>query len=66
MIDDIRVKCIEEIANVHGRHASHRFERMLENRKNATGKTLTDVEVEDLKVRFNDEIYRELIGKGGK
>ena len=39
---------------------------MLENREHTEGKTLTDSEIEDLKVRFDAEIYRELIGKGGK
>jgi len=66
MIDDIRIKCIDELANVHGRQISRRFATMLENRENATGMSLSDVEVQNLKVRFNDEIYRELIGKGGK
>jgi len=29
---------------------------MLENRESATGKQLTDIEIEDLKIRFEGEI----------
>jgi hypothetical protein len=65
-MNDIREKCIQELTNVHGRHISHRFERMVENREHAEGKLLTDVEIEDLKIRFETEIYRELLMKGGK
>lgn len=63
---EIKEKCITELTNVHGRHVSYRFERMLENREQFDGKALTDSEIEELKNRFNNEIYRELIGKGGK
>jgi hypothetical protein len=66
IMKDIRENCIQELANKHGRHISLRFERMLENRENATGKQLTGEEVQDLKVRFDGEIYRELLMKGGK
>jgi len=37
---------------------------MLSNREEATGKPLNDAEIEDLKIQFNKEIYRELIVKG--
>jgi hypothetical protein len=66
MIEDIREKCVAELTNVHGRHVSQRFERMLENREHAEGKTLTGEKVKDLKIRFDSEIYRELLGKRGK
>jgi hypothetical protein len=65
-LDDIKAKCAYELETKHGRHVSHRFERMLENRENATEKPLNDAEVEELKIRFDMEIYRELIGKRGK
>jgi hypothetical protein len=39
---------------------------MLENRENATGKSLSDKEVEDLKTRFDAEIYSEILRKGSK
>jgi hypothetical protein len=39
---------------------------MISNREEAEGKPLSDMEIEQLKVRFNDEIYRELLMKGGK
>jgi hypothetical protein len=62
-VNNVKTKerCIAELANVHGRHISNRFERMLENREQAEGKLLNDSEIEDLKVRFEDEIYRELL-----
>ena len=63
-MNDIREKCIQELANKHGRHISHRFERMLENREQAEGKQLTVEEIEGLKIQFDKEIYRELIVKG--
>jgi hypothetical protein len=66
MNDDIREKCALELAQTHNNLISRRFLTMLENREHATSKPLTDVEIENLKVRFDEEIYRELIGKGCK
>jgi hypothetical protein len=63
---DVRDRCINELKNVHGRHVSRRFTTMLENREHAEGKSLSDKEIEHLKIQFDREIYRELIGKGGK
>lgn len=37
---------------------------MLENREHAEGNKLTDDQIEDLKTRFDAEIYWELIVKG--
>lgn len=63
---EIKEKCIRELETKHGRHVSYRFERMLEDREQADGKSLNDAEVEELKIRFDTEIYRELLMKGGK
>ena len=63
---ETKEKCAKELANVHNNLISRRFLTMLENREHAEGKKLTGEEIEDLKVRFDAEIYRELIGKGGK
>jgi len=63
---EIKERCAKELANVHNNLISRRFLTMLENREHAEGKKLTGEEIEDLKVRFDAEIYRELIGKGGK
>jgi len=63
---DTKDECIQELFCRHGLLVSRRFERMIDNREQAEGKKLTDEEVQNLKVRFNDEIYRELIGKRGK
>ena len=66
MIQSIRDGCIQDLACRHGLLASKRFERMLENKEHAEGKTLTDSAIEDLKIRFDGEIYRELLMKGCK
>jgi hypothetical protein len=64
MIGDIKEKCIQELANRHGRQVSRRFITMLENREQAKGKPLIDSEIESLKNRFDMQIYRELLMKG--
>jgi hypothetical protein len=66
MTNNTKEKCAQELADRHGRQVSHRFERMLENREQANGKSLSNKEVEDLKNRFDDEIYAEILRKGGK
>jgi hypothetical protein len=58
---ETKKKCAKELANVHNNLISRRFLTMLSNREEATGKPLTDEEIEDLKVRFDAEIYRELL-----
>jgi hypothetical protein len=63
---ETKERCAKELARNHNNLISKRFLTMVENREHATGKPLTDVEIENLKVLFDDEIYRELIGKGGK
>lgn len=63
---DTKEKCFDDLASKHGLLVSRRFERMLENREQAEGKKLTDDQIEDQKVRFDAEIYRELLMKGGK
>jgi hypothetical protein len=63
---DTKERCAQELAHVHNNLISRRFLTMLSNREEATGKPLNDAEIEDLKIQFNKEIYRELIGKGGK
>lgn len=64
-VDDptIREKCTLELAYRHGMQVSRRFTTMLDNREQNAGKPLSDVEVEDLKVRFESSIYVELLTK---
>jgi hypothetical protein len=63
---ETKEKCAQELAHTHNNLISRRFLTMLENRENATGKSLSDMEIEDLKIQFETEIYRELLMKGGK
>jgi hypothetical protein len=63
---DTKDECIQELFCRHGLLVSRRFESMLNNREQAEGKTLSDVEIKDLQIRFDAEIYRELLMKGGK
>ena len=63
---ETKEKCANELARTHNNLISRRFLTMLSNREEATGKSLSDMEIEDLKVRFDAEIYRELLMKGGK
>jgi hypothetical protein len=63
---ETKVKCANELECTHGRQVSRRFLTMLENREQANGTSLSDKEVEDLKIRFDAEIYSEILRKGGK
>jgi hypothetical protein len=63
---ETKEKCIAELTRIHNSLVARRFSTMILNRENATGKSLRDMEIEDLKVRFDAEIYRELLMKGGK
>lgn len=58
---ETKEKCANELANNHNNLISRRFLTMLENREQAEGKKLTASEIEDLKIRFDEEIYRELL-----
>jgi hypothetical protein len=66
MTDNTKEKCIAELARIHNSLVARRFSTMISNREEAVGKPLSDIEIEQLKVRFIDEIYRELLMKGGK
>ena len=63
---ETKVKCANELECTHGRQISRRFLTMLENRENATGKSLSDKEIEERKTRLDGEIYFELLSKRGK
>ena len=63
---ETKEKCIAELTRIHNSLVARRFSTMISNRENATGKSLSDMEIEDLKIQFNKEIYRELLMKGGK
>jgi hypothetical protein len=66
MTINTKEKCAQELADRHGRQVSHRFGKMLENREQSEGKTLTDEEIQNFKIQFETEIYRELLMKGCK
>ena len=61
---ETKERCANELVRTHNNLISRRFLTMLSNREEATGKPLNDAEIEDLKIQFNKEIYRELIVKG--
>jgi hypothetical protein len=58
---ETKEKCIAELTIIHNSLVACRFSTMILNRENAIGKPLNDAEIEDLKVRFDDEIYLELL-----
>ena len=66
MTDNAKERCAEELANKHGRQVAHRFSIMISNREDAFGQKFNDAEIQDMKVRFETEIYRELLMKDGK
>jgi transcriptional regulator len=66
MADNIKDECVNELEKVHGRQVARRFLTMIWNREEAAVKKITDDEIINLKNRFDDEVYRELLGKRGK
>lgn len=66
MTINTKEKCAQELADRHGRQVARRFSTMISNREYATGQKFNDTEIEDLKIRFETEIYKELLMKGGK
>lgn len=66
MADNIKEQCAYELEKVHGRQVARRFSTMIWNREAMAGKKMTDDDIIDLKNRFDDEVYRELLGKRGK
>jgi len=58
---ETKEKCAKELARTHNSLVAHRFSTMISNRENATGETLSDAEIENLKARFDEEIYLELL-----
>lgn len=58
---ETKEKCIAELTRIHNSLVARRFSTMISNRENATGETLSDEEVQDLMVRFDTEIYQELL-----
>jgi hypothetical protein len=63
---EILMKCYNEIEMNHGRHALHRYQRLIENNSNALDRELKDEEIYNLYNEFNNELCRTLFTREGK
>ena len=64
--NEIMFKCFDEIEKNHGRHALRRFQRLLENNANFLDRDLNDKEIQEFKIRFEDELCRTIFTREGK
>ena len=64
--NDIMLKCFMEVEKNHGRHALHRYQRLLENNANGLGRELSGPEIQDFKMKFEDELCRTVFTRQGK
>lgn len=63
---DVLITCSNEIEMNHGRHALHRYQRLLENNSDALNRELKDEEIHNLYNEFNSELYRTIFTREGK
>ena len=65
-LSKILMKCFNEIEINHGRHALHRYQRLLINQENSEGRKLNDTEIRNLYNEFNGELCRTVFTRSGK
>lgn len=62
--NELMMQCFDEIEKNHGRHALRRYQKLLEN--NSADRELSEQEIKDLKIRFEDELARTIFTREGK
>lgn len=63
---DVLITCSNEIEIKHGKHALHRYQRLLINKENSEGMKLNDTEILNLYNQFTDELCRTVMTRQGK